>query len=130
MRNSGIGGGSAVGGKSSLCDDVLDYRMRVDNQDLTNRKIKVRDALSLDRLNMTLGNTSEVLHNLNERFRDAEGNSNDTIQQHYSQVGKSTLVMANPLYQTDREKLLQVNINSATTSLNQMCVFKELYKEL
>ncbi len=132
MRNCGSASlaDSAIGRKSSLVYDVTDYRMRVDNRDLTNRKIKVRDALSLDRLNMTLGNTDTKLHNLNERYRDAEGNNDEEIQEHYQEATKSILVMANPLYQTDREKLLQVNINSATASLNQMCVFKECYREL
>lgn len=128
MRNSL----AANGGIFSRAADVTQWRLRMNNEDLTNRNILIRTPLAYDRLNMTLANTGDKLHNLNERGRNmaiADDAADNNIVQ-YQKANQQQLIIANPLYVTPTEKMLQVNITSTTASLRNMCIFKECVREL
>lgn len=106
--------------------DLSEWRLRLNNEDLTDRPVKYHSPLSLDRLNMTLGNSNNVLHNANERNQRILNNQiGEQIVPSYQQAANELLLICNPLPQTPNEKMVQVNINCATASLNKMCLFKE-----
>lgn len=129
MRNS-LG---TNGGIWSREGDVVEWRLRMNNEDLTNRNVVNKSSLAFDRLNMTLANTGDKLHNLNQSGRNMTLGDNDYDDNMEAQLQKAVakqLLIANPLYVTPNEKMLQVNITSGTASLRNMCLFKELVREL
>ena len=128
MRNS-LG---ANGGIWSREGDVANWRLRMNNQDLTNRNVTNKTALAYDRINMTLANTGDTLHNLNQSGRDMAiaNDSSKTPQEQLQNQPQKQLLICNPLFVTPSEKMLQVNIVSGTASLRNMCLFKECVREL
>lgn len=106
--------------------DLSDWRLRLNNEDLTNRPVYYNSALSLDRINMTLGNSNNKLHNANQQNQRVLTNSiGENIPASNSVNANQILLICNPVPQTQQDKMLQVNINCATASLNKMCLFKE-----
>lgn len=128
MRNS-LG---TNGGIWSREGDVAEWRLRMNNEDLTNRNVVNKSSLAFDRLNMTLANTGDKLHNLNQSGRNMAiaNDAGDSLEAQLQKAAAKQLLIANPLYVTPNEKMLQVNITSATGSLRNMCIFKELVREL
>ena len=55
--------------------DIVNWRLRLNNEDLTNRPVLYNSALSLDRINMTLGNSNNKLHNANQQNQRVLSNS-------------------------------------------------------
>ena len=121
---------AAVGGIWSRDSDVLDWRLRLNNEDLTNRNIVKQSPLAYDRLIMTLSNTGDTCHNLNQHGRKNSGNYLQLLEEQLQNANQTQLIIANPLYVTPNEKMLQVNINSNSASLNHLCIFKECVREL
>jgi hypothetical protein len=107
---------------------ITDYRLRLDNKDLTNRNIVPKSPLYYDRLNMTLGNSSNTLKNLNEKTASVTSVGNPNPGDKWGTGSVSTIMMCNPVPQTPMPKQLQVNINLSTASLKQLCIFKEVVK--
>ena len=114
----------------SKSGDIVDWRLRLNNEDLTNRPVKYNSPLSLDRINMTLGNSNNVLHNSQQRNQTVLTNSigSDIVTSY--QGGDPLLLICNPLPQSQGDKMVQVNINCATDSLRQMCLFKECVRAI
>ena len=50
--------------------DVLSWRLRLNNEDLTNRPVIWNSPLDMDRINMTLGNSNNMLHNSVQRAQE------------------------------------------------------------
>ena len=111
--------------------DLKSWRLRMNNEDLTDRPVNYQSPLAKDRLNMTLGNSNNTLHNSNERNQQITADEIGTgVTASYGDDNDSLLLIANPLPQTPTEKMIQVNINCATASLNKMCLFKECRREV
>jgi hypothetical protein len=104
--------------------NINSFRLRINNEDCTDREIQKYSPLYYDRLNMTMGSMGFRLKNLTENY--GISNEND-----YGQVydgfysGTQSLLIANPLFQTDREKFVQVNIESGGSGVRKMTIFKQ-----
>ena len=79
---------------------------------------------------MTLGNSNNVLHNSQQRNQKVLTDSigSDIVTSY--QGGDKLLLICNPLPQSQGDKMVQVNINCATDSLRQMCLFKECVRAI
>jgi len=95
------------------------FRLRLDNEDLTDRSVSVNSPLYYDRINMTLVQMATRLKSLTQHAGNTSADaglaapkSNDVIS------------IMNPLVQKPREKLLQVNISGA--AINALVLFKHL----
>ena len=111
---------------------VLNWRLRLNNEDLTDRKVVYRSPLSHDRINMTLGNSDNKLHNAKETCKSlpsANSAGVDVITA-YDALVNDTVLICNPLPQTPNEKMVQVNINMNATNLNQFVLFKECVRTI
>lgn len=103
-------------------ENIESFRLRINNEDATDREVEVDSPLYYDRLNMTLGNMGYRLKNLTQNY----GVSNATQwSDNFSQDGAETVVIANPLFQTEREKNLQVNIEAKGTGVKKLTLFKQ-----
>ena len=106
--------------------NILNWRLRSDNIDLTNRAVVAHSPLALDRVQMTFENSGNKVDNLNER-----GYSTFTIRadssEYIRQAADNLAVIANPLPITPRPKQVQVNITNSqdSSNLNRICLFKE-----
>ena len=110
--------------------DLQSYRLRLNNEDLTNRDISVaspRDPLYYDRLGMSLLNAGYPFSNAYEQNLNCNANPTDggaTISDY-----KLTLV-SNPLPITAGDKLLQVNLTLNGGGLEQLVLFKQNIKTI
>jgi hypothetical protein len=110
--------------------DLQSYRLRLNNEDLTNRDISVvspRDPLYYDRLGMSLLNSGYPFSNAYEQNLNCNADSSDggvTISDY-----KLTLV-SNPLPITSGDKLLQVNLTLDGGGLEQLVLFKQNIKTI
>ena len=104
-------------------DDIDDFRLRLNNLDLTDRPVEVSEPLYYDRLNMTLGNMGYKLKLLSENMGLTDANNWADL---YTQDAADTVVIANPLFQSERDKFLQVNINAGSNGVNKLTLFKQL----
>tara|TARA_Y100000385_G_C13092910_1_gene639724 strand:- start:938 stop:2410 length:1473 start_codon:yes stop_codon:yes gene_type:complete len=104
----------------SVNEDIQSFRLRVNNEDCTDREISVDSPLYYDRLNMTLGNMGYRLKNLHQNYGASDKDYDDA----YEQTAVKTTLVANPLFQTDREKFLQVNIEAQGGGVKKLSLFK------
>ena len=104
----------------SVNEDIDSFRLRLNNEDLTDREIDVDSPLYYDRLNMTFGNMGYRLKNLHQNY----GSSDKDYDDAYDQTEVKTTLLANPLFQTDREKFLQVNIDAQGGGVKKISLFK------
>jgi len=103
-------------------ENISDFRLRLNNLDLTDRPINVGSPLYYDRLNMTLGNMGLRLKNLAENM----GVDDTTWDDVYAEAKGETVVVVNPLFQSEREKYLQVNINATGDGVEKLTLFKQV----
>ena len=104
----------------SVNEDIQSFRLRLNNEDMTDREIDVDSPLYYDRLNMTFGNMGYRLKNLHQNCGASDKDYNDA----YDQTEVKTVLIANPLFQTDREKYLQVNIDAQGGGVKKLSLFK------
>ena len=109
---------------------IQNYRLRIDQEDATDRDVVYRSPLYYDRLNATLNNSKHSVENLDEESREIDVANTRTTQAYYQQANKSLVCVANPLPITPTEKLVQVNIVSAAATLNNVNLYKELLKTI
>ncbi len=113
-------------------DALESYRLRLDNEDLTDRNVVVNNGnyhhespLYADRVNMTMSQMSLRLKNL------AQNNGNDQERffiDAYS-VGDNTFNQAyimSPVVQKPNEKLLQLTTDNTGGGVNKLTLFKHL----
>ncbi len=108
--------------------DIDNFRLRLNNEDLTDRPIDVNSPLYYDRLAMTLNNMDSGLRNARQNSEGVTGDYNNRAS-----VDANKLVMiSNPLPQMKNEKLLQVNINTddGSSGIEEMVLYKELPRTL
>ena len=105
-------------------DQLVSWRLRLDNDDLTDRDIDTLSALHYDRVNMTMSQMRITLRNLRENQMLTDNNLSAAATDEAS----ATTILANPLNQSPQEKLLQLNINckDASTGVTSLTLFKHL----
>jgi hypothetical protein len=103
--------------------DISSWRLRLNQQDLTDRDVVHKSPLANDRLAMTLNSMGYGLRNLT---RNSGKTQAATFEGTYSDATFSSIVIANPLFQTDHMKLLQANINAGGAGVKKIALFKQL----
>ena len=106
----------------STNDNIVDYRLRIDNTDATDRNIEPQSPLDFDRINMTMTQMKRTLRNL---WPMPAITDNESITGAYLNDLQVATIM-NPLNQTVREKLLQVNIEAGGDGVEQISLFKHI----
>lgn len=110
-------------GLLSQNNNVESFRLRLNNEDLTDRDVVVKSPLYYDRLAMTLSAMGTSLSNTLEN----SGRDNaPRWQETYIAPSNKLLLVANPLFQTNQTKLLQVNLQSGGTGIKALAIFKQL----
>jgi len=104
--------------------DIESFRLRINNEDATDREIRRYTPLYYDRLNMTMGSMGFRLKNLTENYGISNENNYQAVYND-STSGTNTLLIANPLFQTQREKFVQVNIEATGQGVRKMTIFKQ-----
>jgi hypothetical protein len=109
-------------------NDIQNYRLRLDNEDLMNRNVSVvepRDPLYYDCISRTLLNSGYPTSNLNEQNLNCDGDPSDggTTQADY----KLTMI-SNPVPLTPTNKLLQVNLTSTGGGLKELVLYKQVMR--
>jgi len=102
-------------------NNITDARMRVNNEDLTNKTIAVKSSEYYDRLNMSLMNIGKELKSLTEVNYN---NANTSTATGYTAVANNLVVYANPLPITPSNKLFQLNVNATATGVNKINLYK------
>lgn len=103
--------------------DITKYRLRLNNEDLTDRDIDVDSPLYYDRTAMTLNAMGSGLSNTLQN----SGVSDATVWTNtYNKTTNSLNFIGNPLFQTSSTKLLQVNIEAGGTGVKALSIFKQL----
>lgn len=122
-----MNGGSHLSRKNN----VTNWRLRLNNEDLTNRGVTYHSPLSLDRLGMTFNNSNMPLKNLNELFEEVktDGTVPSSIPAAYAEANK-TLIIANPLPVTSGSKQLQINMNSSSADITEIVLYKEVLRSI
>lgn len=109
-------------------NDIQEWRLRLNNVDLSDRNIARATPLAYDRLHSTLTSIKEELRNL----RQNAGKSNaQTWGGTYTDTKFNSIIVGNPLFQTPlgQHKLLQANITAGGTGVKNVVLFKCLPKE-
>ena len=102
---------------------ITDVRFRLDNKDLTDRNYAIHKVLYNDRLNMLMLNSGYAVKDIRGvLYSNYELENND-------QSDVRATVLGNPVPITQREKLLQINIDS-TSGIEQMNVYKQVLRVL
>ena len=114
-------------GLLSVNDKVESYRLRLNNEDLTDREVSIKGPLHLDRLGMSMTQLQLRLRNLAQNMRNTA--DQDYIGAVLDNATLTTQILS-PVNQTQQEKLLQVNIQCETGSagVNALSIFKHLPK--
>ena len=107
---------------SSGLPDWSSYRLRLNNQDLFDRDIDQDHPLYYDRVAMTWKNMNYDIKNLVQNFGCQSTKTWDDV---YDRAGNETAILANPTFVTERQKNLQVNIET-TSPVNAITIFKQL----
>jgi len=98
------------------------YRLRLNNQDLFDRDIEAEHPLYYDRVAMTWKNMNYDIKNLVENFGTQSEKDWDNV---YDKTDNQANILANPTFVTERQKNLQVNIET-TSPVNAISIFKQL----
>lgn len=107
----------------SVNDEITSWRLRLNNNDLTDRDVVKDSPLDYDRLALTLNSMGYSLRNLTENA----GKSNaQTWPGTYTDTHFNTTLVMNPLFQTSQTKLLQANINATGGGVNKVILYKQL----
>lgn len=101
---------------------VEDYRLRLDNVDLTDRNVTFSSPLHYDRLNMGMTQMGMRLKNLSLISRLSSENV------YYVSVlnGIVNQLIMSPVQQKGQEKFLQVNATATGTGVKKITLFKHL----
>ena len=111
----------------SCNNDIESFRLRLNNQDLTDRLVEVDSPLYYDRVSMTLGNMGESMKNLTQNYGDQDATDWADV---YAKTDFDVVSVMNPLFITEREKYLQLNINATGNGVNKITLFKHLPRSI
>ena len=127
-----------TGGTGSLTStqgNIDNYRIRVDNKDVSDRPIGLRstngrnaapDPLHLQKLSVTLQNSNLPVKNLTERGLDID--RNEAWQANNKVTDKFMIGQVLPL--TNSPKHVQINIESSSAGPQRLALFKEVVKTI
>tara|TARA_R110000823_G_scaffold2577_2_gene10430 strand:+ start:570 stop:2066 length:1497 start_codon:yes stop_codon:yes gene_type:complete len=113
-----------TGGLYSQLDTLADYRNRLDDVQENTRPVKVDEPLYYEQLRRTLINGGMRLRDLN-LITDCNKKAEDSITS-----GTQWRVIANATPQTQRNKILQMNISAPGGGVKKINVYKQLVKVL
>jgi len=122
----------SINNNNALQRQYLNYRLRSDNVDLTDRDIVPDDPLYYDRVAMTLLNGNMPLKSLN-RFILSINNGYDT--RYGDSAGRLNMFIGNPLPMTPNNKLVQITIKCNTAAgvnegVNSLQLYKQVFKSI
>ena len=105
--------------------DIVDYRLKIDNVDQTDRNIEPHKPLYYNLLNDTMLDVGLPVANLNEYSLDAseQGDNKRT-------TGTKLLFIPAKLDQTQREKNVQLNINSTGGGVKLVNLYKLVVRQV
>ena len=112
-------------GLLSVNDNVSDYRLRLDNEDLENRNVDFHQPLYYDKIVSTLLNMNKPTHRLVEK-----NHYNDFSDQREGTAGQDLTTIMTHCPLTPNPKLLQVNINGTGTGVKKITLFKEVVRQI
>lgn len=132
-------GGNNNSDLKSKNDDVQYYRLRVDNEDVTNRDVYINtlssisngdnfsDPLHYDLLHRTFLNSGKQLKNL---YEEAPRQRREKLSQTYQ--NNKLLVLGTPLNITNNPKLfdLEIGTRSGGNGVSKLILFKEVVKSI
>lgn len=102
------------------------YRLRMDNKDLTNRQVDYQDPLYYDRVGMYFLNQNLPLKSLIEQ--------NTNVREDYGQRFSGSTIypifIGNPLPVTPQRKQIQITINGAGTGVGEIQLYKSVVRNL
>lgn len=104
--------------------NIDQWRLRLNNEDLTDRNVAKDTPLAYDRLAMTLNAMGTSLRSLNKTPGKVQLPGD--WEQVFARGTRTTTLIANPLFQTAQQKLLQVNIESQATGVKSIVIYKQL----
>tara|TARA_R110002096_G_scaffold292802_2_gene487248 strand:- start:4894 stop:6498 length:1605 start_codon:yes stop_codon:yes gene_type:complete len=120
----------------SLSGNIRSYRLRLNNEDLTNEDVHCvgtggvknqADGLYYDRLVMTMANAGINVKNLLEVGRRTDKNTGGYGDQFVNDI----VTISNPIPASNDNQLLQVNIQGEPgTTLGKLCFFKNVLKQI
>jgi hypothetical protein len=120
----------------SLAGNIRSYRLRLNNEDLTNQDINCvavangkfqQDSVYYDRLVMTMANAGMNVKNLTEVLKSTAVNTGGYTDQSPQDI----IMISNPIPASNDNQLLQVNIQGASaTTLGKLCFFKNIVKQI
>ena len=129
--------GSGNGQLMSVQGTISDYRIRVDNKDVSDRPINLResgatskgvcvDPLHHQKLAIALQNSGLQLKSLNERRQ------NLISEEAYSpnNFDKDTMLIGQVLPITQSPKNVQLNVNSDSGGIQRLILFKEIVRQI
>jgi len=108
----------------SVEDPALSYRLRVDNEDLTNRDVVVNTPLYFDRINMTFNNAGKDF-----KLKNLRMTNNAVSSRPVDSITNKLMMICTPVPPTQKEKLLQVNI-TASVAVPRMILFKQCLRSV
>lgn len=104
-------------------NDISSWRLRLNNNDLSDRDIDKDSPLAFDRLALTLNNMGYSLKNLTKNAGKSNAQSWPGT---YTDTKFTSQLIVNPLFQTPNTKLLQVNINAGGGGIKAVNLYKQL----
>ena len=112
----------------SFANDTVRWRFRNNNKDLTNRDVEYKSPLNLDRLSMSLGSSNLQFKNSNQVYQTM-GAGTVTQDEAYPETNK-LIMMTNPLPLSIQMKMVQVNIQATTATIQNIILYKECIRNL
>lgn len=107
---------------------IKDFRLRLDNEDLTDRNVGVESPLYYDRINMTMTNFKMKMKNIYQNNGQTDDNWGGT----YGEEDLDIVSIMSPLVQKTQpfDKQLQVNIdatlNAPSAGVTKLVLFKHI----
>ncbi len=117
---------SESNGLLSSNGDIASWRLRLDQEDLTDRPVNRKSPLAYDRLSTTLHGMGQSLRNLTQNLGCVNPRIGGDWPAVFKEADLNTILIGNPLFQTGQTKLLQVNIESGGNGIKKLVLFKQL----
>ena len=124
-----------VGCLTSEQGNITQYRIRVDNKDVSDRAISLRsntvigessDPLHLQKMSIALQNSNLPVKNLTERGLNTDLNSAWSVNNH----DRNKFLIGQVLPITNSPKHVQLNIDSSSAGPQRLALFKEVIKQI
>ena len=115
-------------GLISKNNQLTDYQVSVNNVPMTDRSVVKNSPLDYDRKSATFRRIGGGLRNLTENAGDSANAT--TWATVYADAKFESTIIASPIPLSDRQKLLQLNINASAGGIGKYSLFKSLPRRL